>query len=426
MKKFAKFLGEPLGGGLGLPSGDVKIVASPSGWAWNYPFTIVQKGRTFRVVEDVSSNAITGKTYYVATDGDDGNTGLTEEDALRRLSTALGKADVDVIRVAAGWYTYGYGWENISPNRSISVIGEDDTFISTHIEGLSWSSVDNHWEAASGSTINQVCDKSSLDSYGDYERLTAQVSIANVDANPGSWYYNAGTLYVRTTDSREPDGDILPFVSTSSGVLNDAVTYYIENVKFYGGLNGVLLSRTAAGAALYMKNCEAKYTAGNGIYIHGGGTAWIQGCLAAANATDGFKTDESSGAYANVALINCVGRNNGIAASTASNGYSRHDDGSTIIVEGEYYGNNGRNIHDVNANNGTPLLWCLGVRCYGATANGTTNFAIGLTATPAGTMWLDSCDSEDRTTDIEILSDAVCYYRSFVGGGTYIGTPQEY
>ena len=74
-------------------------VTPPTGWTWSLPFTVQKRGRTFRIKDGwtIDANRPTGKAYYVATNGNDTNDGLTAVTALRKLLTAINKSDVDII-----------------------------------------------------------------------------------------------------------------------------------------------------------------------------------------------------------------------------------------------------------------------------------------------------------------------------------------
>jgi hypothetical protein len=101
-----------------------KDINPPAGWTWSLPFTIQQKGRSFRVKAGwtIDQNKPTGKTYYVSTTGNDANDGLTPGTALRKIYTAFMKADVDVVSIAAGAYGWSNGWAGQNLTRSVSFI----------------------------------------------------------------------------------------------------------------------------------------------------------------------------------------------------------------------------------------------------------------------------------------------------------------
>ena len=382
------------------PSKTWKAVTPPAGWTWSLPFTLQRRKSSFRVVFPLDlktyANITVAKTYWVkqaADGGSDVASGADEAHALATFNAALSKADVDCVMVKAG--VYDPGWNNKQMTRSVQVIGYGGPVITRKCAAaLSWSPVGNHYEAAYATNIGSVIDAQNPDACGDYIPLVNQASSANVDATPGSWYYGSSTIYVRTLDSRQPDANIFCHISAANGRATNAVTLYLEGISFWGGSSPLLASLAVAGGKIYCKNCDFKYgsntTATDAFTISGFDEVIMQNCISARNGGDGFKMQVSGSLAANLALINCTGRNNGMTNSTNANGYSRHGPGNTIVVGGSYFGNYGPNIKDINA--GT-LTWCLGVRnTTPACASANYNFAVGdASATPL--LWLDTCAS---------------------------------
>ena len=406
-------------------------VAAPDTWAWEPPFTVQQQGSTFRVDPDFDleayANITIAKTYYVTPDGNNGNSGADEANALASVSTALNKADVDRVLVKAGTYVGSNGWNNASPARSIKVMGYGgNVILSTHVEGLSWSAVDSHYEASYATNIGTVVDFLALDDGGDGIPLVAAANAAAVDSTPGTWYYDAtlDIIYVNTSDSRAPDANIRCYISTTNGRMNDAVTYYVEGIEFHGGTSAFLAGIADAGAKLYFKNCAFKYTANtaasDGMLISGLGEVICHNCVATRNGGDGFKVQLSGAVVANAALIDCIGRHNGRPGITNANGSSRHGPGNTIGINCEFHDNYGPGLFDVT--NDTQS-WYLG--CYShdpASASSRFGFAVQNIAT----LWLDGCESSGNADgDLYCDTGATISYRNMTpatpttsGGGT--------
>lgn len=401
-------------------------VSVPSGFAWTPPFTITQSGRAFTTNLNLQTYAgiTVAKTYYVdRAMPDDTGDGLTALTAVQKLTTAMAKADVDRVYIKAGVYELGYGWGATSPTRDIEIIGYGGVVrLSAHRAGLGWALDTTHYEVSQATKIWNVWDASILDGNGDYSMLTRVTSEAEVEATAGTWYWDDASdmLFVRTSDDRAPDADILPMeTSTYCGLMTAAKTLYIEGLSFEGGATNFGGVSTSALTKVYSKNCTFKYCYNaNGTLISGCGEAIFETCTSArhigldATATDGFKCIENTGQYANVALINCTGRHNGKSGGTASNGYSRHDRGCTIVIGGEYYDNYGRNIQDVDAGVGDPQTWILGASVHdcAAAAPNDVNIAIG-TGVTGGTMWIDSVTSAGSAVDIEANTNATLYVR---------------
>ena len=421
----------------GLLGGNWRNVTAPVGFGWSPPFNIQTTGSSFQIDPafdlQTYANVTVAKTVYVDRSmPDDTGDGLTWLTAKQKVSSALGISAVDRVYIAEGVYEIGYGWETTSPSRNVEVIGVGTVRLSAHNPSLSWSAASSHYSATAATKIWNVFDASILDSNGDYSMLDLVASEAAVDAAANTWYWDGATLYVHTSDERAPDSAILPMQTSSyTGVMTAAKTIYLNNLQFEGGSVCFGLVSTSSDAKLYAEDCSFKYCYNqNACYGIGGGEIILVNCTAARNigvatsVTDGFKMSENTGQYANLALIGCTGRHNGKTGDTSSNGYSRHSRGNTIIVNGEYYANFGRNIHDVDVGTGDPAVWCLGVNAHDSAASGATdvNFAIGASSA-GGTMWLDGCQSSGSANDLEADTNATLYYRNMTpaattGGGT--------
>lgn len=411
-------------------------VAPPTGLTWVYPFIIQRNGLLYRVDPSFNLQTYAGisvaKTYYVDRGmPDDTGDGLSWATALQKVKTAIAKVDADRVFIKTGWYEYGYGWDATSvANRNMEVIGVGGPVIlSTNDPTLVYALDGNHYEAAATTKIWLVVDKSSIDANGDYMRYTIKASEAEVDSTPGSYYWAANVLYVRTFDNRAPDANILAYpTSTYCGVTTRAKTIYLEGLTFLGGAIAFGAISASALCKLYARDSYFGYCYNsNGVSITGCGEAILQRCVCAKNKVDGFKPIENTGQYANVALLDCIGRSNGVPGDTSSNGYSRHDRGQSIVVNGDYFSNYGRNIHDINAGVGNPLLWGLGVKAHDCLATGANNinFGIGTAANPGGVAWLENCISYGSTYDLDAGAGATMNYRLpfnpvKTGAGTFL------
>lgn len=394
------------------------------------PFKIYKSGTgVFSITPSFNLQTYAGitvsKTYYVATDGNDLNNGLTPETALAKVNTAINKADADRVYVKAGWYTHSNGWNSASPNRSIEVIGYGgDVTITRDVVGLSWSAVDNHWEASYVSNISCIFDTSITDIHGDYQNLLRVPDVVTVDSTVGSFYYDAvaDIIYIRTSDSREPDADIHCQYGDIVGYINYPVTYYIENLNFYGGSRPFLISSASALTKLYAKDCEFSYGGdqNEGINASGGGEVILMDCLSVKCAGDGFKVQTNT-IDCNFIAYNCKSRSHGKTGNTVINGFSRHGGGANVLINCEFYENFGPGHADIN----TTKTWCLGENSHDAiSASNRVGYSIANTVQ----MWLDTCQSSDNADgDMVASAGSTIKYRNFTptspitsGDGTII------
>lgn len=249
------------------PVADVSVVLSvPAGFGWDPDFNLIRTGaRSFSTDLVVSTLApATTATFYAnaarPNNTGNGTTGATAEQAiwaaLNDVSPGvhaklyiLGSSDP----LNPTLYPWTKAWRvGTSANLHVVVVSD----FSTLAPGYALSSTAlvegdgelGTWGIAGGDGPNvyaatlvtapgRCIDAATRDADGVPVALTLQTSIALVEANPGSYYHAGGVLYVRTSDSRDPDADLRPLRGGTSvnGLVNGARTVYLERLSFEGG-----------------------------------------------------------------------------------------------------------------------------------------------------------------------------------------------
>ena len=411
------------------------VPAPDAAFSW-LPFTIEQRGRVFRpknwTIE--SNQPADTKPYYVSMTGDDAAAG-TIGAPLRRMKTAAAKADATSVRcLDGGPYDQDTGLCGYIITKTISIIGAPGgTIVTGFYTGISFA-IDNgtyphtyHGSQANASSF--AFDAKTIDANGDYSGLTAQASVAAVEAAAGSIYISGSDIYVRLADDRAPDADLkishsgndnFRFVPTSG-----TKTCYAENLWCYGGKDPII-SRAATGvtANLYLKGCKSKYSTYNdGAFIAGGVLFVAQNCEIARGLHDGFNYNTYQTQAAHGVEINCIGRHNGTTGN-ADNGSTAHDAAIAVCLNGQYYGNVGRNVADIT----NARRWMLGCSVHDSAATDVAydhNYNVGETAI----MWLDSCSSYGSTYGLFVTATGtpgIAYIRNFVASDPTSGTPVAY
>jgi hypothetical protein len=289
----------------------------------------------------------------------------------------------------------GGHWRGYNPAYScaIKAINPGQVINSPKVYQLTWTVYDaltHTYQATYASTVQSVWDEG-LPLGEDYRALTAQSSIAAVQANAGSWYQTGGVVYVRLLDDRAPDANLHVFRSIQSAYCaRDNITIYLEGIEFQGGPNGAAYFRNASAAGglyVYAKDCKFKYSFAIGGFAMEGTTLSIcQGCESAKNQNDGFNYHVRNTVIPDAIEIDCTGRDNGSTSDDDNNGSSIHDGGRVCRLNVIYHGNYGPNVIDIN----DALSYNLGCEAYGSAAPTVTmrhNFYAD------ATMWLDSCYS---------------------------------
>jgi hypothetical protein len=391
------------------------------------------------------------KTYYVDfSHGNDGNSGVTLGTAFKSLNVALAKPDVDVVLVTSGdvagynTFTRNYGWNNISPTRSVTIKSLDaGKTILTAAERINhtWESTATSWvkkttAAGLANSIIGIIDKNVIDSNGDALLYTNHDQIDSVTAQPGSWCKSGGYVYIHCIGDRLPDDKLRLFVDGNNGFVTDNITVYVEGIIFEGGTCPFYVANVSGNATrtpkLIFNNCEFKY--GGGVGASGGSGAgglstigakdvYLNNCKAFKNVNDGFNYHSRDGIVQQALEINCVSYGNG-SESGSDNASTMHDGGIIVRINGIYHTSFGPIIQDIGI--GT-LSWNIGCTChsarYPANPDRETNFMSG-DGTDSTRMWLDGCVSYDSTYDLCANSGSNIFKRnlnsnnSFYGNGT--------
>jgi hypothetical protein len=350
------------------------------------PFAIQQKGRVFRADPAFDlrthANIAVAKTYYVdKSTGNNANSGADWANALADLKTAYAKADVDRV-VIRGYYFYSE--VQPLPTRSVEVIaGDNNTWITSDVRneiGV-FAKVGNHYEAAVGGSkqVSAMLDRTLLNAFGKFTRLTYKSSIAEVDAAAGSFWQDpiqGGTVYVRTFDDRAPDADLIYRAPFAFAPTIDNRSFYFENLYFMGAVR-VRNASAAGGTKAFFKNCALL----DGYFeITGVNETIFQNCSLYKPGGDGINYDVRNGILSKAIEINCSVSMGGLGG--ASDQASTSHNGCVVVRIGGNYGFcGGQVIADViNAK-----TWNLGVKAHDS--------LVGVGFYTSGLMWLDSCST---------------------------------
>lgn len=398
----------------------------PEKFTWKDAPIVIHKDAMGRIITDFDAATfkpdVTGKKiYYVSTTGKDTNDGLTPQTSLRNIFTARLKDDVGIIEIADGFYEDQTGFNN-SPgviNAKDIIIraaqGASVTIAAGRIS-LSWTKTAEKTNVyqTNRTLVTGVYDLKLVDANGDHKKLALKSSIDEVDANQGSYYTDGTILYVHTGDSRVADNQTLVLMDVYNFRSVGNYRVYFENIKFYGGKEGCISSNSVLSTDIPIvsaKKCEFKYsTGGNGGTHLQGVTAYLQNCIAAWNKSDGFNYHDGTNVGGNVPAkaieVNCVGRSNGIGRGTnTDNGSTIHDGGKIIRVNCTYFGNEGPNMHDVNAGSEAWVVGCESYDSKATTSSRRTNYRVEDYAK----MWLDSCIGFD--SDLSLYGSTTCEIR---------------
>jgi hypothetical protein len=410
------------------------------------PISVYKSGSTYFTSVDLqpilSEDDPSVHTFYVDTaTGSDTNAG-TSAAPLKSLAAAgarvLTKARA-IIKAKGGLYRDSECFPGGISGTALQIVSWDGVpVVSAKTQpALSWAlDTGTTYIATFSNGIAGVHDAANLSSEGDYKPLTLAASAAACRSTANSYYITGTTIYVNLFDARAPDSNLRIYKKAASGTADNYnlrlvsanQTVYLENIWFEGGVSPFVTDSSSDSnlITLYARSCRFLYGAGsNGFNWVSPGLSILQECIAARSSQDGFDYNRSGfGSRKPLNIeVDCIGRSNGTDASGTNNGSTAH--GSDIIrVNGLYYDNENRQVHDILNSVGV-LSWNLGCTARDARAGAAnrSNFAAGLTGEAAGSkMWLDGCTSSGSAYDLEANGGAIIYTSGLTSGGVNGGT----
>lgn len=279
------FFGQKFGQNFGFGGGGLALQSNPPsalGWTWASGISFFKNGSIYSSSFDITSlkPAVT-TTYYVdPTGGNDGNSGLTRALALKSLSVAIAKANVDqiiiinltadiVVRSTLGWGAAA------APNRSFSVINETPQF--------------RYINAGASGTVNNWTVNGTFPAV--YQNARSSAGIGVVDCRLKAWPFRldvAGTGYAVNDTVTLPNGAILKVLAIdgSGGIIT-----YSYNLKPTSQVTGTMTQSATSGAGtgaqwVSITNAPAMFYVANKV-----------ASIAAVNAAPGSFFDDGTNVY---------------------------------------------------------------------------------------------------------------------------------
>lgn len=427
-------------------------VAPPSGFGWTPSFQILEvaPGRFTTTLNPSSLRVSTSITRYanLARPDNSGN-GLSWAAADKALWAAVNAVFSD--NAATTIYVLGsgdpaaptlYDWDNgfaagavVNP---IEVIAVSDT--STLAKGYVLASVGmgeggSHlgtwaltadgagphvYEATLAAAPGGVVD-GALQTAAGPSSLTLRSSIATVEANPGSYWHDSGKLYVRTTDSRDPDASVRPLRVAVNHRLAAAVNAYYEGLTFESGQGRAFYAQN--GSTITCVDCDFTRGQGQGFELNVGAgvtnatiTVYLIRCKFRGNAGDGAGyTILGAGMTVNAVEIDCTYVGNS-GAGTDQGGSAHFTAGNTAIrvirINPRCSGNKTQGFADV----GGCKIWILG--------GSVTGEGSGIYCGDTGTTWVQGTTLTGNTTDLVTdnaggtINTSGAIYKTTSGAGT--------
>lgn len=363
----------------------------PADITWR-PGKITEQNGLFKIdfsIDDLVKDKISKmKPYYCNYEtGSNSNDGLTPATAVKTITYAYVSLGARLLYLTGGvhksdsWGSLNSSFTN-TDDFFVLQYGDKETYITNAPETNPTYSLQSGttYQYTLSATAN-VIDMKYLDKKGFPYRMTLQTSIANVNANAGSFYISGSTVYINTLDGRVPDASILSLrggIDTATYSAN-AGYHYVRGINFMGGSleNGThgVKSQISSNSTLVglAKDCKFMYGQDTGYDNNGGeGSRNLynkfnitENCISYGNSRDGYNylADPANRMY--ILEINCQAFQNGERLSSNSvNGSSSHNISENIRINGKYYMNSGPNIADVDG----AITANYGVTCFNSIA----------------------------------------------------------
>ena len=196
---------------------------------------------------------------------------------------------------------------------------------------------------------------------------------------------------------REVKVDIHQFDSVSMYLQGNNLTFYVENVNFYGTALYLQNSSATGGTRCYLKNCTMR-----AIQVNGVTESILQGCTIYGAIGDGINYTRLNDIQCSAIEIDCDIYHHGADATNQAS--TAHYVSNIVRINGKYHHVTGQCVAEAD----TCKTWMLGAEMY--------NSGTGVGYYTAGTAWLDHCWSHDNATcDLHNGAASTIYIRNFIG-----------
>lgn len=372
-----------------------------------------KRGSEYRTTWDRSLHDVArATTFYVDPDNGNGsNDGLTPETALKTLTSAITKANLEtsaeiILTRAGSGYDGGGGATAVSVPVTIRS-PNGLAILSQGIGGQSFTTDEGAgaWSAASHSAV-EVYDFAFRDEYGEPMILDAATDLAQCQATPGTFVVVSGRTVVHLSDSRQPDTMVCTATSSTGRRLAfTGASVFLENVAQIGANASNLYVGHAGTTVLAALGCEFHRTrndSSDNVVFDVDGSSYLVDCLVTDAGADNIDYRDAAGTHVGHE-INVRSHRAGRSPGSACNCSTAHDGSKVVRVNGLYRQPRHRAVHDVSA--GTES-W--NVNCEAEAGSQTDNYppgawSVGLNDTAAPKMFLENCRASGGADHFQVF-----------------------
>lgn len=312
-------------------------------------------------------------TYYVSPTGSSGNTGLSSGSPKGSLTEMLNwiyanpPAGDIIISVADGTYRRGRsaaGNSNFLPNKRYVIKAPNKAVLSSFENAgeVAWTASGGVYSGARSGVL-EVFDFKRIDPWGIPARYDRKDTLAECQAQKGSFYTDNVTAYINPLDGSTVGTDVLALLSSSTPFwyFESGTKVFTKNLQFVytqttssqtGSLR-LLNMGLAAGTQFVGVNCRYFGNYGNGFTSYAIGLCINKGAVSAWCGGDGMNYHDDVNSPISAAIeIDCASYGHGLRyrpyGETKNNGSTAHDRMRMMRVNTIAWETAGPVIADVN------------------------------------------------------------------------------
>lgn len=360
------------------------------------------------------------KAYYVSQNGSDANDGLSWQTPLASITTAVNKADADIVFITAGRWTISNGFTGKTLTRDLVLCcPEGEAFISNQRE-TTWTNNGNGTFTSTtlGGTPIRVVDMRYVDDFGDPIWFSKKTTLAEVQATPYSWAITAGSGSTQVVTINLPNltpNNNNTLVLRSASVQVDfniqPFKFYAKNICFFGGDSASMTPKNGIDGSNYIsENCRYISAHQNdSLRVQGIGLCISIRCKGSNGEKDGFNYHGATNIngdmiHPHFIEIECVSHNHKTTFGT-SNGSTAHESCIGFRIAGVYGYGVGPGVADIGDTK------TFNVACTSNGGYGDSN-AKGFLPADNCKMWLHNCSGfGNRTADFAPQDNAILYVK---------------
>lgn len=284
---------------------DYGIITPPSDLAKTLPFTIF-RDVDGKIKHDFNIDSLrASESIYVneRTGNDTTKTGLTADSPVRTLAKAFeigeaGSASAYNIVIQSKIMSRNYSsWTNtltkkyfVAPDSSLDRVYFSN---SEYYTAINWTADGTAYKCTRSAALN-VVDTKFKDLYGNAQQYKKVGSVAEVQAQKGTWYTDGTSVWVRRLDDSVANDEVLVILAAGKcDVTIGNGDLILKNIEFLKttpdtqSTNGLRVTSTGTGK-VYLQNCYSRFNTNNGFSFVDVSEVYSFNCSTSYNKMDGF------------------------------------------------------------------------------------------------------------------------------------------